>query len=262
MRNGFRRRELLTILILAVAVLIMNVNPLMVNAAVYKVSSGVEQYKVDYLIKDYSTQESQHFVYRFTEKDKDIVGLVMQDAEKSYNELTKIFGYIPKGKITIIIFPSIDSMNMAIGLPPDARAMGLYSCGFISILSPKEWITANNPEQFKEIFDKSGPTLHELAHYFVDAKSNGNYPEWFTEGVALYFEKAINGTEWGKGVNYEMRPYTVEELTNNFENLNQDFAYRCSLEIVSDYVDKYGLDKLIQSINRLGQGYPLEGFGN
>lgn len=262
MRTGFRRRELVTILVLSIAVLIMNVSPLIVNAAVYKVSSNVEKYKVDYLIKDYSKEESEHFIYRFTAKDKETVGLVKEDAERSYSKLTKIFGYTPNEKITVIVFPSIDSMNMALGLPQDARAMGLYSCGFISVLSPKIWINEKNNKQFSEIFDKSGPILHELTHYFVDIKSNGNYPAWFTEGVALYFEKAINGTEWGKGVNYQMRPYTVEELTNNFENLNQDYAYRRSLEIVSDYVDKYGVDKLIESIEKLGHGYPLLGFGN
>ena len=262
MRTKYKRIELLTILVLSIVVFIMNVNPLMVNAAVYKLSSGIEKYKVDYLTRNYSVQESQHFIYRFTVEDKVIIDLIMQDSEKSYSELTKVFEYIPKKKITVIVFSSIDVMNMAIGLPQEVRAMGLYSCGFISILSPNEWIAKKNSEQFKETFKKSGPMLHELAHYFIDIKSKGNYPAWFTEGVALYFENAINGTEWGKGVNYEMRPYTLEELTNNFGNLKQDYAYRRSLEIVSSYVDKYGIDMLIESIDRLGRGYPIQDFGN
>lgn len=257
---GIKRKELFNVLIFSIIILIININPLMVNGAFYSVSSNIEKYRIDYLTQEFLTDSSDNFVYKYMPSDKDILNMVKESTEKNYNSLSKIFGYTAKDKIKVIIFPSKDYMNSILRLPKQQRAMGIYSSGLISILSPKEWIAADDKKMFENIFNNTGPIAHELTHYFVDKKTNGNYPAWFTEGVALFFEKQLTGYEWGKGVKYKQEPYSIEELTNRFEKLDQDYAYRRSYEIIYEYVKENGVSKLLDTMKKLGEGYTLEGF--
>lgn len=257
---NIKKREWFSVLILSIMILIINVNPLMVNACIYSISSKIEKTRVEYLTQEYLVGYSEHFVYKYTKADKDVINIVKNIAERSYTDLSKTFGYNSNEKITLIIFHDIESMNSTLRLPKNQKSMGLYYSGFISILSPKAWTREKNIQKVSDTFSKEGPIVHELTHYFVDKKTKGNYPTWFTEGVSLYFEKKFTGFEWGKGLKYQ--PYTIEQLTNNFNELDPDYAYRRSYEIILDYVNKNGEIKLLNIMDRLGEGYSLKDFGN
>lgn len=260
MLTNIKKNELLGILLLAFMVLTINISPLTVNAGVYGVSSSIEQYRVNLKTKDYITETSEHFIYKYTLQDKDILSLVKSETEESYNQLFDVFKNSYNDKVLIIIFPNTKTMNETLKLPQEQKSIGLYYCGFISILSPNEWITDKNKQKFEDAFRSTGPVLHELTHYFVDKRTRGNYPLWFTEGVALYFEKQFTGFEWGKGIKYKIEPYRVDELDNNFLKLDSNYAYRRSYEIILEYVNKKGINNLLNIMDRLGEGYSLEDF--
>ena len=253
-----KKKELFNILILTILIIVINVQPLVVNASVIGISSSVEKYRMEYVTQNYIEEETEHFVFRYMPADKDIINMIKSNSEKRYGELVKVFGYQPKEKILIIVFPKMDLMNEALRIPTGQKSMGIYYSGFISIVSPKEWEQARNEKEFIEIFNYSGPILHELTHYFVDIRTNGNYPAWFTEGVALYLEKQLSGFEWGEGVKYNIAPYTVYELAQNFEGLDCDYAYRRSYEIISEYVKANGLQSLLDTMDKLGEGYSID----
>lgn len=244
---------------MAVIILIININPVIVNAAVYELSSSVEQYRVDTATSGYLVDQSEHFIYKYTPQDEDIIEMVKETTEKSYNELSKVFGTTPKEPVTVIVFPDTDVMNDVLNIPQDQKSMGIYYCGFISVLSPKAWI-ANN-KHFQETFNKTGPMLHELTHLFVDIKTRGNYPAWFTEGVALYFEKQVNGVLWTDNDDIH-NEYSIYELANNFDQLDTNDAYIRSYQIVFQYIEGNGMNNLIKIMDRLGEGYSLEILGN
>jgi hypothetical protein len=153
-------------------------------------------------------------------------------------------------------------MNNTLNLPSNQKSMGLYYSGFISILTPSAWIEDTDKNVIKDIFAKSGPAVHELTHYFVDRATDGNYPIWFTEGTALFFENKITGFEWGENKVYDMPRYTISQLEDNFENLNTDYAYRSSFEIIREYVNNNSIDDLLNIMKKLGEGYSIEDFEN
>ena len=102
--------------------------------------------------------------------------------------------------------------------------------------------------------------VHEFAHLIVDDITQGNYNRWWTEGIAQYVEKEITGFEFsspqagGEGVNY----YTLEELQDKFDQLNQQICYWQSLKAVEFIADNYGEDCLLSILTCLGQGNSME----
>lgn len=261
MSTDIKIKELIFILILIISFQLVNVRPLVVNAAVYNISSSVEKYRIKLQTEKYLTDQSEHFIYKYTENDKNSISYIKENAEKSYNELSEIFDYNFKTKLIIIIFPSTDEMNNVLKLPNEQKSIGLYYSGFISVLSPGEWVNNKNFKVQKTVFEQNGIILHELVHFFVDIKTNGNYPQWFTEGVALFFEKELIGNEWGKGQVYNIKPYKVEELTQKFNELNIDYAYRRSYEIISSYLNNRDVIELMNILDKLGEGYALDELG-
>lgn len=249
-------KDIIWIMLFSALILIMNVNPILINKSMYNLTSAIEKERVNYKTRDYLKTDTEHFVIKYTEQDINNFNIIKQTAEGSYNSLNNVFNNDFNKKITIIIFPSIYEMNSQLGLPKEQKSMGLYYSGFISMLSPNVWISENKDKE--NTFKKYGPILHELAHYFVDKQTNGNYPLWFTEGVAVYFEKEILGVEMKPSKNIK---YSMDDLQEHFESLDQDSAYKNSYDIIYNYINKNSLQALLDVINHLGRGYSLEDLG-
>lgn len=254
---NIKKNELLYILILTAIILTINISPISVNAAIYGMANHIEQYRVECKTQEFNVHISDHFIIRYTKDDAANIQMIINEAEKSYHIICESFTYIPKEKITIIVFPSNKDMNQILGLRPYQSSMGLYYSNFISILSPNVWMPKS--EDKEEIFKTKGPILHELVHYFVDKETKGNYPQWFTEGIALYFEKQISEIECN---NISLLTYSVNQLNHNFEELNQDAAYRSSYQIISKYIEKNGIEGLLNTFQKLRKGYILDEFSN
>lgn len=258
MYGVIKLREWICVALLSLFILMINVNPLVVNAAIYDISSSIEKTRVSKLTEDYQIKLSEHFIIKYTKEDEANISMIMEELEDSYKKLEPVFNSNSNEKIIIIVFNNTKDMNQTLNLSSSQKSMGLYYSGFISVLSPDVWIRATK-EQKEKIYKTKGPVLHELVHYFVDKKSKNNYPEWFTEGVALYFEKELLGFEMKDAEDIK---YSIDQLSKNFENLNQESAYRSSFDIISEYVKEHGETGLLEIIDKLGEGYSFEEFRN
>lgn len=205
-------------------------------------------------VKDYKTAQSEHFIVRYTQQDEKYVPLVLKIAEKHYDSVTKDLGYKPPGKTVIIMYHDPEKMNTDFSLAKGDTAMGLYLNGVISIVSPELWISPT--EDLEKVFEHDGPIVHEFAHLIVDDIAKGNYPVWFTEGIALLEEYRENGFVWGEGVATD-KPYSLKELTYNFNQLDETMPYKRSFEIVKAIADKYGMQSIRNILKYLGKGLSL-----
>lgn len=208
--------------------------------------------------RDYPVIETENFVIRYEQEDQEVIRLVAEASEKHYEEIVDMFNYRPERKTVVILYNDpaalMANSNLGKGKPP----MGVYYASTIQVLSPRLWIGAH--EDMREVFLNEGPMVHEFTHLLVDDMAKGNYPLWFTEGMALYQEYVQTGYEWGKDLRYpENKPYSLQQLTEEFGSLDEILAYKRSFEIVRDIIESHGFEGMRQVLENLGRGKTLSG---
>ncbi|MCL6634863.1 MAG: hypothetical protein K6T29_03720 [Peptococcaceae bacterium] len=203
-----------------------------------------------------STLKSDHFYVKFRPEDRPQALLVLETAEHFYGRVTGDFGFAPRARIPIILYSTREELNASFGWEARESAIGVYWAGVIRVLAPAAWVFETEPARVKETFISAGPLAHELTHLMVDYLTGGNYPRWFTEGVAQYEEYKLTGFEFGGADGPLQAPlYSMQELGENFDGLpNQTLAYRESLLAVRYIVQQCGEEALHDLIKELGRG--------
>ena len=250
-----RKNKNLVAIVFIVFVLAILLNGSILTKA-YPVYKVIGKDKIENSIKNFNTKEGKHFIIRYTEPDSKYVDLIINTAEKHYYDIIKDLGYTPKGKSTIIVYNNPDEMNKDFSLAKGENAMGIYLNGVISIESPSLWISPG--QDVTKVFQYEGPVVHEFTHLVVDDIANGNYPIWFTEGIALLEEYRQDGYEWGKDLNYNGAPYTYEQLKNDFNSLDEMLAYKRAFQVTKAISDKYGMETIREMLRDLGSGMSIE----
>jgi hypothetical protein len=235
-----KKRYHVLIIVLIISILIIaNIGG--TRGKLYVLFRNIPKVKILHNTKDYERLYTDHFAIRYKTKDKEILNIVAKGAEKYYDEICREFEYYPKNKTVIILYDNseelLKNVNIGEGKPP----MGVYYASTIQILSPKLWVPQKGDMEY--LFMNEGPMVHEFTHLIIDDIAKGNYPLWFTEGMALYQEYVHTNYEWGKDVKME-QIYTVEELSSSFSALNQYLAYTQSFRTVKHMVDKYGFESI------------------
>ncbi|MDO4539689.1 MAG: hypothetical protein Q4B48_01120, partial [Syntrophomonadaceae bacterium] len=140
--------------------------------------------------RNFLSQYSEHFIIKYLPIDEKYVEIILRGSEQSYDDVVQWFGTDgPVPAPELIVFPTAASLASSFGWDRNQQSMGVYWGGSIRILSPAEWMDEPSLEEFC----REGPMVHELCHLMVDEVSGGNYSRWFTEGLAQYLEKQING---------------------------------------------------------------------
>jgi len=202
--------------------------------------------------RDSSVKRTDNFNIYYKDVDSSCIDMIGRVAEKSLALVQKDFNYGVAKKINIIVYTDYEEMAHKIGLgSTGSTAMGVYYGGIISILEPSKWI--KDKKNIGEVFEKQGPMVHELTHYILDYMTCGNIPVWFTEGMALFEENRVHGTEWAPGRLYESY-YSPDELESNFYKLDEVKAYRQSFLVVRHIVQNYGMEAIIDIISGLKSG--------
>lgn len=212
-------------------------------------------YKVQHLM----ILEGQHFIVHYEPENADLAPMVLENAEKVYQPVVNAFGYQPKEKVNIIVYPTRGALNKSFGWEADESAMGVYWAGVIRVLAPDQWIDTADDQELTKIFASDGPMAHEFSHLVIDYRTRGNYPRWLTEGLAQYQEYKLTGfrfTEPQGRLTSQLYPF--DQMDKHFDYLpNQSLAYRQSLAAVQFLVEQYGANSLEELLQELGKGVAL-----
>lgn len=213
--------------------------------------------KIDYETRNLAVRETAHFVIKYDPSDADAIDMVAQAAEQAYGPVTEILGQEPNGKTILVMYHDKSELRKAFGWSGDQSAMGVYWGGVIQLLSPHAWMKEGDSTAE---FIHSGPMVHEFTHLVFDYMTNGNYPRWFTEGLAQYVEYKVNDYEWITPANrFDRQLYTMQELDDHFDDLpNQALSYRESLAAVRYIAEVHGEDKLNLVISELKAGRSMD----
>jgi len=250
--------SIVTVIIgLALVVFLFSMMPFRPQMWVYPLVRQAVQIKANYETRHMAVHETEHFRIKYTQADADTVEMIAEAAEAAYTPVTRELGYAPSGKTLLLVQPNKEELRQAFGWSGNESAMGVYWGGIIQLLSPHVWLSGG--ESVQE-FIHSGPMVHEYTHLVFDHLTNGNYPRWFTEGLAQYVEYSTNHYEWQTANNnLDGKLYTMAELEGDFDKLpNQSLAYRQSLGAVRYIAQVYGEDKLREIINSLKTGQSMD----
>lgn len=239
------------------AVLIQS--PMLPKSRVYTVIRELAIIQMQWKTRSWEQMESAHFIARYRPDDAKVAAMVLETAEKSYRPVADAYKFKQAGKSLVVIYPTREDLGRSFGWTADESAMGVYWAGVIRVLSPQEWIDADNEQDMARVFAESGPMAHEFAHLVVDYRTGGNYTRWFTEGVAQYEEYHLTGFEIDKGSRPAAdRLYPFADMDRTFDDLpDQNLAYHQSFEAVNYLVEEYGKDKLDDILDALGEGKTL-----
>lgn len=198
------------------------------------------------------------FIIRYRD-DEEGARLVQETGRLFYERVYEDFSYLEDLKIPripVVIYPTSQELNASFGWPASENAMGVYWGGVIRVLTPKAWINEEDPAALQQVFRQAGPMAHELTHLVLDYVARGNYPRWFTEGVAQYEEYKITGYIFGpqEGI-WDRGLYPLKRMNRQFDKLpDQALAYRQSLSVVEYIVAVYGEEGLHNIIKNLARG--------
>lgn len=229
---------------------------------VYSLEKKVVYKKILDCTSDYLAYETFYCKIYYTETDEEYINLTASAVDLYYPLVLNEFGIDIDNveKPVFIIFPNQDTLAFALGLQDGSTPMGVYYGGIINILSPEIWIKGGTESETKDRFLREGPIIHELVHFAVDLKAKGNYPLWFTEGVALYYENKFTAFEWRPDLNDVSQHITIDDLYNDFRNIDEGIAYRSSFNAIYNFVSEYGEEALQDIVSKLGSGSDLSDF--
>ena len=206
---------------------------------------------------NYETRSSEHFIVYFTEADQNVADMILETAESVYQPVVKEMGHAPDRKVPLIVYASRDDLRQAFGWGNSESAVGVYWAGTIRLLSPNVWIHAKRAPEQQRSYAKVNPIAHEFTHYLLDYMTNGNYPRWFTEGLAQWVEYRVTGYLWLEDSNtLDQKLYSMEDLITRFDRLpNQALGYREAYLLVNYIAETHGEQSIADLVQQLQDGH-------
>ena len=222
----------------------------------YQETVRMDRFQNKFLVESFSTQwrmlEGEYAMVYYRENAEE-ARMILDLADSYFPMVARDFSWNRKEKVEYVLYDDSLEMKQALQMKEeDALPMGAYYHGAAAVLSPSLWAKGNEDWQRAEEFIENGPVVHEMLHFAMDEVSKGRYPHWFSEGVALYYEKKYTGFEWAKEEKAKSKEITMEELYHGFDKLNPALAYRKSYDWVRGFVSQYGEDAL-QELIRSGK---------
>lgn len=208
------------------------------------------KYQANASYSEWRMQEGEYAVVYYRENVQE-AQMVLDLADSYFPMIAKDFNWNRKEVVKYVLYDNREEMRKALHMKPSEQLpMGAYYHGVAAVLSPSLWTQGDEDWQKAEEFIENGPVVHEMIHFAMDETANGEYPHWFSEGVALYYEKKYTGFEWSADVREKSKAIAMEELYHKFDAIEPDLAYRKSYDWVNGFVGVYGeeaLQELIKS---------------
>ena len=205
---------------------------------------------------------SEHFIFRIFREDAQVLSGYASDlAEEAYEKLTRRYGFEPEGPIQLEIFPDQKGFAVrALGLPGLEGALGVCFGKVIAMFSSRA--KEDGPLNWGTVL------WHEFVHVLTLQMSSHNIPRWYSEGLSVYEEwRARPG--WGDALEAGfVRAYKEGRLLKASELNSGIVRPKDPEQIVLSYYqaglvcemleDKYGFDKIRQSLLLFGRNEPPE----
>lgn len=249
------------VLALLVAIVATAAHPLTrARVAVYSLYRSLARERTLLRLRGTPVLEGPHFRVFYPSGDRHEAEMVLTAAEAAYGPVVSRLGARPRERAVVVVEPDAESLRRAFGWGSGEWAAGAYWGGVIRVLSPSAWVPGTTPGERERSFRFLNPLTHEFTHYVLDLLARGNYPRWFSEGLAQRYEYEVTGYRWlVPGAWSPGDPlYSLTDLDARFDALdNQPLAYRQSHELVDFLAARCGEPALGALARKLGAGVPF-----
>lgn len=156
---------------------------------------------------------------------------------------------LPAVPAVFLVYESPVALARTFGWAPGDPPLGVYAAGAIHVADPLTWAGD------RVTFEREGPIPHELAHWLLDRVTYGNYPAWFTEGLAQAVDRDLTGFTFGWSDPCPRVDW--ETLNEAFHTLPTDTAYGAALCLYDRLAARGGTDAAGRLLERLAAGDPF-----
>ena len=185
----------------------------------------------------------------YSDQDVDYIPVIMRMTDFYLPLILNDFGVKSSKRVVIIVYSDSARFQTDVG-QMDVLPMGAYSGSVIRIVSPSLWMTNAYNAYAKDYFIQYGPLIHEIVHYAADLCVRKTLKPWLSEGLALYYEYKYTGVEWRPDLAEKASKISMNDLNNNFRQIDERVAYRKAFDAVRVFVRNHGEDKLQQFLRQ------------
>ena len=159
---------------------------------------------------------------RYHPSMKDHADQVWQAKLKYSGMMEEYFGFSPDSPLILLLEPG--ELNMYLGEGYSLKSAGAYHSGVVLL-------GVGDTVRMESVVST---LVHEMGHHYVHVMARGNYPIWYTEGLAQLMESKFLDRLWFDGtINKDYYKYSIEEMSEGFYALeDQVSAYRQAFDLV------------------------------
>jgi len=195
------------------------------------VGEEAEDYKPEYV-----ETKTKHFTIKIHERDAPILTPYVEEwAEAAYERQKALFGFEPKGPLTITLCATFtDQAARTVGLP-NLGALGVCFGKFCTVVSPNESRREKHPPfNWRKVLE------HEFGHVMTLQMSEYRVPRWYTEAFSTFIEDDSR-----IGSDHMMIDAIAKDQLKPIEKLNEYFRENMLMAYVHgryviEYIDKLG----------------------
>ena len=212
-------------------------------------------------LSGFETIETDGFVIRMSQREAAIYGDdVQQLLTSAKKHLVERYQVELESPIFVEIFPQQQDFAIrTFGLPGGEGFLGVCFGRLITMNSPAA--QGPKPTNWRSVL------WHEFCHVVTLQKTKNRMPRWLSEGISVY-EEGQKNPAWGQSMNLRYRSMMVAENVKSISQLSSafltaaspeevDFAYYLSSVAVEFLIEEYGFEKLLQILDQLGAGIPI-----
>ncbi|HEY0009892.1 MAG TPA: tetratricopeptide repeat protein, partial [Tepidisphaeraceae bacterium] len=206
-------------------------------------------------IAKYEKRETPHFILYFDPKADPIVAdQIGPFMERCYDDLTKTFGFEPKQKVIVQIYPNDDEFSVRMAGVPGIENYGVSFGRVLATIAPRRGTKQGN-------FNWARVLRHELVHTINILQSKNRCPRWVTEGLAVWqegvpFRFANVPPELYKrtmeGTLFRVRSFPLAFIAPKHP-LDGEQAYTQGAYLAKYMVATYGSDSIVKLLNGYAQ---------
>lgn len=226
----------------------------MIFRRIFELTNTLYRHKLLRHLHDFTVLDDNYAHYHYTCNQADLAE-IRKEFSYVYPLINRLYHFTPPQKASLIIYKDPLQMQNIIHSPIKQLPMGIYWLGQIHILAPSAWLDGDEQEK-KCAFQLFGPIAHEYTHYIIDYATYGNYPKWFSEGLAQYTEQLLAKLPpYSTSCFLSNDYYALEEIEYHFDLLpNQQLVYLESFLAVLIILENFSFDFVRQLLDLLKYG--------